>query len=119
MPKVLDNVITGTAANRISQDLDQAACGSANGAGHPRFAARRTDHAGFRGARWGAGPAAIFSRTNGGASAPKSSTPALDRVRGSHHVFKHTDRPGHIVVPHPKKDLGTGLVAAIRKQAGL
>jgi predicted RNA binding protein YcfA (HicA-like mRNA interferase family) len=42
----------------------------------------------------------------------------LDRVRGSHHVFKHTDRPGHIVVPHPKKDLGTGLVAAIRKQAG-
>jgi predicted RNA binding protein YcfA (HicA-like mRNA interferase family) len=43
----------------------------------------------------------------------------LDRVRGSHHVFKHTDRPGHIVVPHPKKDLGTGLVAAIRKQAGL
>jgi predicted RNA binding protein YcfA (HicA-like mRNA interferase family) len=43
----------------------------------------------------------------------------LDRVRGSHHVFKHADRPGHIVVPHPKKDLGTGLVAAIRKQAGL
>jgi predicted RNA binding protein YcfA (HicA-like mRNA interferase family) len=43
----------------------------------------------------------------------------LDRVRGSHHVFKHTDRPGHVVVPHPKKDLGTGLVAAIRKQAGL
>jgi len=43
----------------------------------------------------------------------------LDRVRGSHHVFKHPDRPGHIVVPHPKKELGTGLVAAIRKQAGL
>ena len=43
----------------------------------------------------------------------------LDRVRGSHHVFKHPDRPGHVVVPHPKKDLGTGLVAAIRKQAGL
>ena len=43
----------------------------------------------------------------------------LDRVRGSHHVFKHTDRPGHVVVPHPKKDLGTGLEAAIRKQAGL
>jgi predicted RNA binding protein YcfA (HicA-like mRNA interferase family) len=40
-------------------------------------------------------------------------------VRGSHHVFKHPDRPGHVVVPHPKKDLGTGLVAAIRKQAGL
>ncbi len=44
---------------------------------------------------------------------------ALDRVRGSHHVVKHPTRPGIIVVPHPKKDLGGGLVAAIRKQAGL
>jgi len=43
----------------------------------------------------------------------------LDRVRGSHHVFRHPDRPGHVTVPHPKKDLGKGLVAAIRKQAGL
>jgi predicted RNA binding protein YcfA (HicA-like mRNA interferase family) len=43
----------------------------------------------------------------------------LDRIRGSHHVFKHPSRPGIVVVPHPKKDLGTGLVAAIRKQAGL
>ena len=43
----------------------------------------------------------------------------LDRVRGSHHIFKHPKRPGFIVVPHPKKDLGVGLVAAIRKQAGL
>jgi predicted RNA binding protein YcfA (HicA-like mRNA interferase family) len=43
----------------------------------------------------------------------------LDRIRGSHHVFRHTTRPGIVVVPHPKKDLGTGLVAAIRKQAGL
>jgi len=43
----------------------------------------------------------------------------LDRVRGSHHVFRHPGRPGHVVVPHPKKDLGVGLVAAIRKQAGL
>jgi predicted RNA binding protein YcfA (HicA-like mRNA interferase family) len=43
----------------------------------------------------------------------------LDRVRGSHHVFKHPNRPGLVVVPHPKKDLGTGLVAAIRKQADL
>ena len=43
----------------------------------------------------------------------------LDRVRGSHHVFRHPDRPGSVVVPHPKKDLGRGLVAAIRKQAGI
>ncbi len=43
----------------------------------------------------------------------------LDRVRGSHHVFKHPQRTGLVVVPHPKKDLGKGLVVAIRKQAGL
>jgi len=43
----------------------------------------------------------------------------LDRVRGSHHVFKHAQRTGHVVVPHPRKDLGLGLVKAIRKQAGV
>ena len=43
----------------------------------------------------------------------------LDRVRGSHNVFKHPSQPGIVVVPHPKKDLGIGLAAAIRKQAGL
>lgn len=43
----------------------------------------------------------------------------LDRVRGSHHVFKHPTRAGIVVVPHPKKDLGPGLVTAIRRQAGL
>ncbi|MFM5913696.1 type II toxin-antitoxin system HicA family toxin [Chakrabartia godavariana] len=43
----------------------------------------------------------------------------LDRIRGSHHVFVHDHRPGHITVPHPKKDLGKGLVAAIRRQAGI
>lgn len=43
----------------------------------------------------------------------------LDRVRGSHHVFKHAERSGIVVVPHPKKDLGRGLVVAICRQAGL
>jgi len=43
----------------------------------------------------------------------------LDRVNGSHHIFKHLTRPGHVVVPHPKKDLGHGLVKAIRRQAGI
>jgi len=43
----------------------------------------------------------------------------LDRVRGSHHVFRRPNKPGIVVVPHPKKDLGAGLVAAIRKQAGV
>ena len=41
----------------------------------------------------------------------------LERVRGSHHVFKHPSRTGTIVVPHPKKELGRGLVAKIRKEA--
>jgi predicted RNA binding protein YcfA (HicA-like mRNA interferase family) len=43
----------------------------------------------------------------------------LDRVRGSHHIFRHPSRPGHVSIPHPKKDLGKGLLAAIRKAAGL
>jgi len=43
----------------------------------------------------------------------------LDRVRGSHHVFRHSERPGIVVVPHPKKDLGKGFIAAIRKQVGI
>lgn len=41
------------------------------------------------------------------------------RVVGSHHILKHPTRPGHLTVPHPKKDLGKGLVHKIRKQAGL
>jgi predicted RNA binding protein YcfA (HicA-like mRNA interferase family) len=49
----------------------------------------------------------------------KSAGWKLNRVRGSHHVFRHPTRSGHVVVPHPKKDLGVGLVAAIRKQAGI
>ena len=43
----------------------------------------------------------------------------LDRVRGSHQVFKHPVRPNAVVVTHPRTDLGIGLVAAIRKQTGL
>jgi predicted RNA binding protein YcfA (HicA-like mRNA interferase family) len=34
-------------------------------------------------------------------------------------VFVHPEREGIVVVPHPRKDLGKGLLAAIRKQAGL
>ena len=39
-------------------------------------------------------------------------------VRGSHHKFKNAEGR-MVIVPHPKNDLGKGLVAAIRKQAGL
>ena len=41
-----------------------------------------------------------------------------DRVVGSH-IFTHQTIGGHVTVPHPKKDLGKGLVHKIRKQAGL
>lgn len=43
----------------------------------------------------------------------------LDRVRGSHHVFRHPSFSRVIPVPHPKKDLPKGTVQAIRKSAGL
>ncbi len=42
-----------------------------------------------------------------------------DRTSGSHHIFKHPAKPGHISAPHPKKDLGTGLVKRLLKAAGL
>jgi predicted RNA binding protein YcfA (HicA-like mRNA interferase family) len=40
-------------------------------------------------------------------------------VVGSHHIFKHPTIAGHLTVPHPKKELGKGLVHKIMKQAGL
>ena len=45
-----------------------------------------------------------------------------DDVRGelgSHHIYTHPERGGHISVPHPKKDLGIGLSSKLLKQAGL
>jgi predicted RNA binding protein YcfA (HicA-like mRNA interferase family) len=38
---------------------------------------------------------------------------------GSHHHFKHNVKPGKVTVPHPKKDLPSGTVRSILKQAGL
>lgn len=42
----------------------------------------------------------------------------LDRIRGDHHVFKYEGKAELITVPHPKKDLPTGLVRRIYKIAG-
>ena len=39
--------------------------------------------------------------------------------KGSHHVFNHPSKAGHITVPHPKKDLEVGLVQKLLKQAGV
>lgn len=38
---------------------------------------------------------------------------------GSHVQFKHQERPGRVTVPHPKKDLGIGLVRSIERQSGV
>lgn len=38
-------------------------------------------------------------------------------VKGSHHKFAKDGRT--VIVPHPKKDLPTGTVRSILKQAGL
>jgi len=43
----------------------------------------------------------------------------LRGVKGSHHIFTHPQRPGHVTVPHPKKDLGVGLLGKLMKQSGL
>lgn len=37
----------------------------------------------------------------------------LERITGSHHVFKNPVSGETMVVPHPKKDLGKGLIHAI------
>jgi predicted RNA binding protein YcfA (HicA-like mRNA interferase family) len=42
----------------------------------------------------------------------------LVRTRGSHHVLRHPKTSKVIVLPHPRKDLGIGLVRAIYKEAG-
>ena len=44
---------------------------------------------------------------------------ALRGIKGSHHVYTHPQKPGHVTVPHPRKDLGKGLINSILKQAGL
>ncbi|MCB1764658.1 MAG: type II toxin-antitoxin system HicA family toxin [Candidatus Competibacteraceae bacterium] len=43
----------------------------------------------------------------------------LRAVKGSHHIYIHPTRGGHLSVPHPKKDLGAGFTRKLRKQAGL
>ncbi|EPQ2216286.1 type II toxin-antitoxin system HicA family toxin [Acinetobacter baumannii] len=43
----------------------------------------------------------------------------LVRVKGSHHHFKHPTKGGLVTIPHPKKELPSGTVKSILKQAGL
>jgi predicted RNA binding protein YcfA (HicA-like mRNA interferase family) len=41
------------------------------------------------------------------------------RVTGSHHHFKHPDKQGIVTIPHPKNQIGKGLMNSIIKQAKL
>jgi predicted RNA binding protein YcfA (HicA-like mRNA interferase family) len=41
----------------------------------------------------------------------------LVRISGSHHVFKHPVIRDTVILPHPKKDLGLGLVRNIYRKA--
>jgi predicted RNA binding protein YcfA (HicA-like mRNA interferase family) len=40
-------------------------------------------------------------------------------VKGSHHQFTHPTKAGRVTIPDPKKDLTTGTVRSIYRQAGL
>ena len=42
----------------------------------------------------------------------------LRNVRGSHHNFVHRDRPGVTTIQHPRKDIPTGTLRNIFRQAG-
>ncbi|MPW45365.1 type II toxin-antitoxin system HicA family toxin [Acinetobacter guerrae] len=37
---------------------------------------------------------------------------------GDHEKFKHPEKSGHVVVPHPRKDMPIGTLRNIYKQAG-
>jgi predicted RNA binding protein YcfA (HicA-like mRNA interferase family) len=38
--------------------------------------------------------------------------------KGDHVKFKHPDKPGQVVVPHPRKDIAIGTLRNIYRQAG-
>lgn len=37
--------------------------------------------------------------------------------KGDHEKFKHADKPEHVVVPHPRKDIAIGTLRSIYRQA--
>jgi predicted RNA binding protein YcfA (HicA-like mRNA interferase family) len=38
--------------------------------------------------------------------------------KGDHEKYKHPEKSGHVVVPHPRKDIPIGTLRNIYKQAG-
>ena len=43
----------------------------------------------------------------------------LVRTTGSHHHFRHPQRPGTVTVPHPAKDMTPGTLKSIERQSGV
>ncbi len=43
----------------------------------------------------------------------------LDRVKGSHHIFTHPTKKGHVTVPHPRKDMAIATLKSIERQSGV
>lgn len=43
----------------------------------------------------------------------------LDRVKGSHHIYYHSETKRRVVVPLHKRDLPKGTLLEILKQAGI
>lgn len=41
------------------------------------------------------------------------------RVKGSHHVYKHPEKSGLVVVKHPAKDYPVGTLKSMEQQAGV
>ncbi|MFA7413257.1 MAG: type II toxin-antitoxin system HicA family toxin [Rhizobium sp.] len=48
-------------------------------------------------------------------SALKADGWLLVATSGSHHQFKHPDKPGRVTVPHPKRDIPLGTLKSIEK----
>lgn len=43
----------------------------------------------------------------------------LVSIEGSHHHFKHPERPGKVTVPHPRKDLRIKTLRSIEAASGV
>jgi predicted RNA binding protein YcfA (HicA-like mRNA interferase family) len=43
----------------------------------------------------------------------------LVRITGSHHHFRHPDKPGLVTVAHPQKDVKIGTLRSLERRSGL
>jgi predicted RNA binding protein YcfA (HicA-like mRNA interferase family) len=44
---------------------------------------------------------------------------ALKSVKGSHHHYTHSSKPGKVTIPHHTGDIAPVIVKSILKQAGI